>query len=323
MKAMIYTRYGSPEVLHHANLPIPTPKADQVLVEVGAASVNSADVRLLQGQPFVIRLAGYGLFRPKHRVLGTDIAGTVEAVGDRVTAFKPGDAVYGDLSGSGMGGFAEYAVAPATALAPMPPTLGFEGAAAVPLAGVTALQALRDTGKLQPGERVAINGASGGVGTFAVQIACAMGAEVTAVTSAGKLDLMRDLGAADAIDYSREDFTARAGQYDVILGINGYHPLADYLRALRPGGRYVAVGGSDAQIFDALMRARFTRKPDGKKLVSMMAKPNAADLRALTAWIERGAVKPIIERSYPLTATADAMRDLLKGHATGKFVIVP
>lgn len=321
MKAMIYTQYGSPGVLRPADVPKPTPKAGEVLVRVHAAAVNSADIRLLRGQPFVVRLMGYGLFRPKHTILGGDIAGRVAAVGRGVTAFKAGDAVYGDISNDGLGGFAEYVAVPQTALAPMPANLSFEAAAAAPLAGITALQAVRDKAQVRAGDQVAINGASGGVGTFAVQIARALGAEVTAVASASKLETLRGLGAAEVIDYAREDFTMRAGQYNAILGINGYHPLAHYARALKPGGRYVMVGGTDAQIFEALLRAPFTRKRDGRRLGSLTAKATPADLRALTALIETGAVKPVIERCYPLAELADALRYLDAGHAQGKLVI--
>ena len=321
MKAMIYTQYGSPDGLRLVDMPKPIPKTGEVLVKIHAAAVNSADIRLLRGQPFIVRLTGYGMFKPKHTILGSDIAGRVEAVGSGVTEFKPGDFVYGDLSNDGMGGFAEYVAAPQAVLAPMPSTLRFEEAAAVPLAGITALQALRDKGQVRAGERVAINGASGGVGTFAVQIAHALGADVTAISSASKLELLKELGAAQVIDYASEDFTERVGQYDVILGINGYHSLAHYARALKPGGRYVMVGGTDAQIFEAMLRAPLMPKRDGKRLGNLMAKTTSADLRALAALIERGAVKPVIERCYPLADTAEALRYLEAGHARGKLVI--
>ena len=322
MKAMIYTQYGSPDVLRLAEVPKPAPKAGEVLVSIHAAGINSADIRLLRGQPFLVRLMGYGLFKPKRSILGGDVAGRVEAVGSGVTLFKPGDSVYGDLSNSGMGGFAEYVAAPEAAFAPMPTNLSFEEAAVVPLAGITALQALRKA-HVQAGERVAINGASGGVGTFLVQIARALGAEVTASASAGKLEMLRGLGAAEVIDYAREDFTERSGQYDVILGVNGYHPLAHYARALRPGGRYLMIGGTDAQLFEGLLRAPFMPKRDGKRLGAVTAKATPADLRALTAFIERGEVKPVVERCYPLAEAAEALRYLDAGHARGKLVITP
>lgn len=321
MKAMIYTQYGPPDVLRLADLPVPAPKAGEVLVKIQAAAVNSADIRLLRGKPFVVRLSGYGVFKPKQIVLGCDIAGQVEAVGSGVTAFKVGDAVYGDLSNHGMGGFAEYVAVPQAALAPMPSNLSFEEAAAAPLAGITALQAVRDKGQVRAGERVAINGASGGVGTFAVQIARDLGAEVIAVASASKLEMLRGLGASQVIDYAGTDFTACPGQYDVILGVNGYHPLAHYARALKPGGRYVMVGGTDAQIFEAMLRAPLMPKRDGKRLGNLMAKSTPDDLRALTALIERGAVKPVIERCYPLAKAAEAIRYQDAGHVRGKLVI--
>jgi len=322
MKAMIYTQYGSPDDIRLADVPQPTPKAGEVLVKIHAASVNSADVRLLAGKPFLVRLMGYGLLKPKRPILGSDIAGRVERVGDGVTAFKVGDAVYGDLSNHGLGGFAEYAAVPQTALAPMPTNLTFEEVAAVPMAAVTALQALRDKAQLRAGERVAINGASGGVGTFAVQIARAFGADVTAIASATKLTMLRELGAVQVIDYAREDFTARGEQYDVILGVNGYQPLAHYARALKPQGRYVMVGGTDAQLFEALLRAPLLRKRDGKRLMSLSAKTTAPDLHAVTALVEHGTVKPVIERCYPLEAVAEALRSLAAGHVRGKLIVM-
>jgi NADPH:quinone reductase-like Zn-dependent oxidoreductase len=320
MKAMIYTQYGSPDVLRLAEMPKPTPKAGEVLVKIQAASVNSADIRLLRGQPFLVRLMGYGLLRPKHPILGGDIAGQVEAVGHGVMAFQPGDNVYGDVSNSGMGGFAEYVAVPEAALAPLPAPLSFEEAAAMPLAGITALQAVQKAG-VRAGERVAINGASGGVGTFAVQIAHALGADVTAIASASKLEMLQQLGASQVIDYASEDFTAQVGRYDVILGVNGYHPLAHYARALKPGGRYVMVGGADAQIFEALLRAPLMRKRDGKRLSSLTAKSTPADLRTLSSLVEQGAVRPVVERCYPLAELADALRYLDAGHTRGKLVI--
>lgn len=319
MKAMVYTQYGSPDVLRLADVAKPTPKDDQVLVKVHAAAVNSADDRALRGEPFIARVF-FGLFKPKNPILGVDVAGVVEAVGRNVTRFKVGDAVYGDLSGSGSGSFAEYVAAPAHLLAHKPAHLSFEEAAAVPMAGVTALQGLREKGRLQAGERVLIYGASGGVGTFAIQIAKALGAEVTAVTSTGKVEMARALGAAHVVDYTRDDFAANGAQYDVILAINGYRPIADYARALRPGGRYVMAGGSDAQIFEATLRGPLMSR-GGKTLGHLFAKPNADDLAFLGELIEAGVVKPVIERCYPLSETADALRYLGSGHARGKVVI--
>lgn len=323
MKAMIYTQYGSPDVVRPANVPKPTPKAGEVLVKIHAAGVNSADVHLLRAEPFLVRFMGYGLLKPKRTILGSDIAGVVEAVGSGVTTLRPGDSVYGDLSNHGLGGFAEYVAVTEAALAPMPAGLSFEEAAAIPLAGVTALQAVRDHAKVKVGDRVAINGAAGGVGTFAVQIAIALGAEVTAIASAGKLDMLRGLGAAHVVDYAREDFTTRAGQYDVVLGVNGYRPLAHYLRALKPGGKYLMVGGTNDQFIDAMLRAPLTAKRGGRRVSIVIAKSTPGDLRALTALIERGAVKPVIEQCQPLAALADMLRYIDAGHARGKQVVVP
>ncbi|MCU0476684.1 MAG: NAD(P)-dependent alcohol dehydrogenase [Anaerolineae bacterium] len=321
MRALVYDRYGAPDVLRLSELPTPTPKTGQVVVRVCACGLNSADLRLLKGEPFVMRLMGYGLFRPKYRVLGSDIAGRVEQVGAGVTAFKVGDAVYGDLSGCGLGGLAEYVAVPEAALAPMPPSLSFEQAAAVPMGALTALQALRDKGAVKAGERVAINGAAGGVGTFAVQIAVAMGAEVTAVASAGNLDGLRALGAAHVVDYAREDFTERIGEYDVILGVNGYHPLAHYGRALRAGGRYVMVGGSDGQLFEGLARAPFMPKRDGKRFTNLTASTSVEDLRAVSAMIERGVVRPVVEQVVGLAEAVEGFRQLATGRARGKRVV--
>lgn len=320
MKAIIYTHYGSPDNLRLTDVAKPTPKDDGVLVKVHAAAVNSADDRALRGEPFIARVFAFGLFKPKHPILGVDVAGVVEAVGRSVSRFKIGDAVYGDLSGSGSGSFAEYVAAPANLLAHKPAQLSFEEAAAVPMAGVTALQGLRDKGKLRAGEKVLIYGASGGVGSFAIQIAKALGAEVTAVTSTGKIDMARALGADHVVDYTREDFAADGAQYDVILGVNGYRPIGDYARALRPGGRYVMVGGSDAQIFEAMLRGPL-HSGGGKTLGYLYAKPNADDLAFVGTLIEAGKVKPVVEGCYPLSETAEAMRALGSGHARGKVVI--
>lgn len=320
MKAIVYTQYGTPDVLRLTNVAKPTPKDEQVLVKVHAAAVNSADDRAMRGEPFIARVFAFGLFRPKNPILGVDVAGTIEAVGRNVTQFRVGDAVYGDLSGSGCGSFAEYVAAPANLLAHKPARLSFEDAAAVPMSGVTALQGLRDKGQIKAGERVLIYGASGGVGTFAVQIAKALGAHVTAVTSTSKLEMARTLGADAVVDYTREDFAADGAQYDVILAVNGYRPIADYARSLRLGGRYVMVGGSDAQIFEAFLRGPLMSR-GGKKLGHLYAKPNAGDLAFLGELIEASKVRPVIERCYPLSETAEALRYLSAGHARGKVVI--
>ena len=235
MKAIVYTKYGSPDVLQLKEVEKPAPKENEVLVKVQAASVNAADWHLLTADIFLVRLNA-GLLKPKNTILGCDIAGRVEAVGRDVTQFKPGDKVFGDVFGHNYGGFAEYVTAPESDLALKPANLSFEEAAAVPLAAKTALQGLRDLGQIQAGQKVLINGASGGVGTFAVQIAKSFGAEVTAVCSTRNLDMAHTLGADHVIDYTKEDFTQNGQRYDLILAANGYHPISDYKRALSPKG---------------------------------------------------------------------------------------
>ena len=319
MKAVIYERYGSPDVLRLTEIAQPVPGPGQVRVQIRAAGVNAADWHLLRADPFLARLDA-GLFKPKRPVLGADIAGVVDTVGEGVTRFKPGDAVYGDLAGCGFGGFAEYAAVPESVLSPMPSNLAFSEAAAIPMAAVTALQALRDKGGVGPGKHVLINGASGGVGTFALQIAKVLCAEVTAVCSTSKLEQARALGADHVVDYTREDFTRTGQTYDVIIAANGNRSLGDYKRALALGGVYVMVGGSTSQIMQAVIFGSL-RSGGGKKLTNLMAKPNAADLAVITSWIEAGHVKPIMDRTYPFEQTADAIRYVEEGHARGKVVV--
>jgi NADPH:quinone reductase-like Zn-dependent oxidoreductase len=255
MKAVVCTKYGSPDVLQLQEVEQPSPKDDEVFIKIHAASINSRDWRMMRANPFVIRLAAGGLLRPKNRVLGADVAGQVETVGRNVRQFKPGDEVFGYLpSSTGRGTFAEYVCANENAITLKPAKLSFEQAAAVPVAAMTALQGLRDNGNIQPGQKVLINGASGGVGTFAVQIAKALGAEVTAVCSTRNLDMARSIGADHVIDYTREDFTQKGERYDLILAVNGYHPISDYLSALNPEGTYVVAGGSMFQLIQAADR---------------------------------------------------------------------
>ena len=252
MKAIICPRYGSPDVLQLREVEKPVPQADEVLIQIHAASLNSRDLRMLRANPFFMRLMPGGLFRPKNKILGCDFAGQVEVIGSRVTQFKPGDEVFGYLpSATGRGTFAEYVCAREKYISLKPANLTFEQAAAVPLAAMTALQGLRNKGNIQPGQKVLINGASGGVGTFAVQIAKAFGAEVTGVCSTRNLEMVHSLGADHVIDYSEEDFTQNGQQYDLILAVNGYHPISDYLRALKPEGSYVVAGGSMLQLVQA------------------------------------------------------------------------
>jgi NADPH:quinone reductase-like Zn-dependent oxidoreductase len=322
MKAITYTRYGSPDVLRLEEVEKPTPRANEVLVKICAASVNAYDWRYMRADPFLVRLVG-GLFRPRNPRLGADIAGRVEAVGSEVSQFRPGDEIYGDLAASGNGAFAEYIAVPEQALALKPANLSYEQAAAVPMAAVTALQALRDGGKLRTGHKVLINGASGGVGTFAVQIAKAFGAEVTAVCSTRNVELVRSLGADHIIDYKREDITRSAQRYDLILAVNGYHPLSAYRRLLRPEGRYVMVGGSGAQLFETLLLGPLLSLSvvGHKKLASFSARPRSKDLLVMKELLEAGKVVPVIDRCYLLGETAEAIRYLEDGHARGEVAI--
>jgi NADPH:quinone reductase-like Zn-dependent oxidoreductase len=319
MKAIRYTRYGSPNVLQFVDVEKPTPKDDEVLVKIHAASVNALDWHLLTADIFLVRF-GEGLFKPKRSRLGADMAGRVEAVGGAVTHFKPGDAVYGDIEPFGSGAFAEYAAAPAKALTPKPASLTFAEAAALPVAGLTALQGLRDVGKIRAGQRVLINGASGGVGTFAVQIAKAFGAEVTAVCSTRNVEQAYTIGADHVIDYTKTDFTRSGQQYDLIFAANGYHPLSAYKRALAPGGVYVMAGGKTKQIFDVMLWGWWHSRGH-KKLTNVMAHASTPDMLVLNELVEAGKVKPVIDRRYPLHQTADALRYLGAGHARGKIVI--
>lgn len=320
MKAIVYHTYGSPDVLKLEEVQKPAPQDNEVLVKVVAASVNAADWHLLRADPFLARFA-QGLLKPKNTILGVDVAGRVEAVGSKVTQFRPGDEVFGDLSACGYGTFAEFVCGTEDAFALKPATLSLEQAATVPLAAVTALQGLRDSGKIQAGHKVLINGASGGVGTFAVQIAKAFGAEVTAVCSTGKVEMVRALGADHVIDYTREDFTQNGLQYDLILAANGYHPLAAYQRALSPKGIYVMTGGTMPQLFQAMLLGPWRSRNTKQKMGSLMARPSQKDLLFVRELIDSGKVKPVIDRCYPLHRVPDAIRYLEEGHAAGKVVI--
>ncbi len=320
MKAIVYTHYGSPDQLRLAEVPKPTPAADEVLIKVRATGLNARDWRMLRADPFLVRMMN-GLFKPRNTILGADVAGTVETVGAAVTRFRPGDAVFAELSIDRSGGLAEYTCAAENAIAPKPANLSFEEAAAVPMAALTALQSLRDDGKVQPGQNVLIYGASGGVGTFAVQMAKVLGAEVTAVCSTTKMDMARALGADHVIDYTREDFSKNGRQYDLILAANGNRSLSDYERALTPTGIYVMAGGGTSQLFQAMLLGRFKTKAGGKTMRSVSAHTSQADLVLITALLEAGKIKPVMDRCYPLSETAEAMRYLEAGHAKGKVVI--
>jgi NADPH:quinone reductase-like Zn-dependent oxidoreductase len=320
MKAIVSDEYGLPDVLRLKEVEKPTPKENEVLVKVHATSVNAADWHYLTADIFLVRLSA-GLFKRKYTILGCDLAGVVEAVGRNVKRFKPGDAVFGDVFEHGLGSFAEYVVAPESALALKPANLSFEAAAAAPLAAATALQGLRDEGHIRPGQKVLINGASGGVGTFAVQIAKYFGAEVTAVCSTRNVDMARRLGADHVIDYTKENFTQNGQQYDLIFAANGYQPLSAYQQSLTPQGIYLMAGGTQRQMFETLLIAPFMSKRDGRQLGRVAAKPNQKDLECLKELLETGAVVSEIDRCYPLSETPEALRYLGEGHARGKVVI--
>ena len=320
MKAIVYEKYGPPDVLELEEVEKPIPRDNEVLVRVHAASVNDWDWGLLIGKPFVNRLVVSGLLKPKIKILGGDIAGRVEAVGRNVNRFKPGDEVFGDLSGCGFGGFAEYVCARENSLALKPASMTFEEAAAIPQGGVLALWGLPDKGKIQPGQKVLINGAGGGAGTFAVQIAKSFGAEVTGVDSTRKLDIMRSIGADHVIDYTQEDFTKNEQRYDWILDFAGYHSIVDYSRALSPKGIYVMVGGSAATFLQILLLGPLISMIGNKKMGLLMHKPNKG-LNFMKELFEAGKVKPIIDKHYPLSEVPEALRYFGKGHNRGKVVI--
>jgi NADPH:quinone reductase-like Zn-dependent oxidoreductase len=320
MKAIVYEKYGSPNVLQLKDVDKPVPKDNEVLVEVYAASVNDWDWGLLRGKPFVNRLAVSGLLKPKIKILGGDIAGRVEAVGRNIKQFQPGDEVYGDLSSCGFGAFAEYVCARENALVLKPASMTFEEAAAVPQAAVLALQGLRAKGQIQPGQKVLINGAGGGAGTFAVQIAKSFGAEVTGVDSTRKLDTMRSIGADHVIDYTQEDFTKSGQRYDMILDEATHHSIFDYNRALSPKGIYVTAGGSIARIFQIVFLGPLISMTTSKKMGIMMHKPNNG-LDFFKELFEAGKVKPVIDKRYPLSEVPEALRYFGEGHNRGKVVI--
>ena len=321
MKAIVYTEYGSPDVLQLKEIAKPTPKDNEVLVKVYAVSVNAADLHLLRADPFLIRLSS-GLLKPKNQILGSDIAGRVEAVGKNVKEFKPGDDVFGDISANGWGGFAEYACAREDAFVLKPANLSFEEAAAVPMAAVTALQGIRYAGQIRPGQKVLIHGASGGVGAFALQLAKSFGAEVTAVCSTRNLDVARSIGADHVIDYTKEDFTQTGQQYDLIIAANGDRSISEYRRALSPKGTYVQTGGSMRQMTQAMLQGPWISRAGSQKMGNMgVAKPNQDDLVIVKELLEAGKVKPVIDRCYPLSETADGLRYFEEGHAQGKVVI--
>lgn len=320
MKAIVYEQYGSPDVLKYKEVPKPEPAENEVQVKLRATGLNAADWHMMRADPFLVRFEA-GLTAPKRQILGADIAGEVEAIGPGVTQFRPGDAVYGEIAGCGWGGLAEYVCAKETCLAPKPANLTWEQAAAVPMAAFTALQALRDKGQVQAGQKVLIHGAGGGVGTFTVQLAKVFGAEVTAVCGPRNVQQARTLGADHVIDYTETDFAEQGQLYDLILAVNGSRSLADYRRCLRPGGVYVMVGGSTGQIFQALLLGPIYSLVGGRKMGNLLAHTSQSDLIYLKELLEAGKIAPVMDRCYPLEKAPDAMRYLEEGHAQGKIVI--
>jgi NADPH:quinone reductase-like Zn-dependent oxidoreductase len=321
MKAIVRDTYGPTDVLELRDIDVPAAGEGEVLVRVRAAGVDQGVWHVMAGLPYPVRLAGYGLRAPKNPVLGADLAGVVEAVGNDVTRFRPGDEVFG----IGAGAFAEYARAPEDKLAPKPANLTFEQAAAVPGSGSTALQGLRDHGKVRSGQKVLIVGASGGVGTYAVQLATAFGADVTGVCSTAKVDMVRSIGAGRVIDYTRDDFADGEQRHDLILDIGGNSSLSRLRQALAPKGRLVITGGETGGRWlggtDRQIRALLLSPFVGQKLGTFICRENHEDLIVLTNLIEAGQVTPVIDRTYPLSEASDAIRYMRDGHARGKVVI--
>jgi NADPH:quinone reductase-like Zn-dependent oxidoreductase len=318
MKAIVYTRYGPPEVLRLREVTKPTPMDDEVLVKVQAVSVNRSDWEGLRGKPLYARIGG--LLRPRQQILGSDIAGRVEMAGRNVRRFRPGDEVFGDILPR-LGGFAEYVCARESTLTLKPPTMTFEEVAAIPQAAVIALQGIRDKGQAQPGQRVLIDGAGGGAGTFAVQLAKLYGAEVTGVDSTGKLDFMRSLGADHVIDYTQEDFTKNGNQYDLILDIVAHRSVFAYKRALRSNGSYFLAGGSVVTMLQILLLGPWISRTTGKKIRILAVRPNTEDVDFVKELIEAGTVMLIIDKAFPLSEVPEAISYVGDGRSQGKVVI--
>ena len=319
MKAMVYNKYGTTNVLNLKELEIPALKQNEVLVKIHAASVNSWDWDLLRGKPFLNRLGG--LLKPKYKILGADIAGRVEAIGREVNYISVGDEVFGDISWCGWGGFAEYVCVNAEALTLKPASMTFEEAAAIPQAGVLALQGLRDIGQIHEAKKVLINGAGGGVGTFALQIAKLYGAEVTCVDSKKKLDTLKSIGADHVIDYTEEDFAQKGQFYDLILDVVGTRSIFDYKRVLNPKGRYVMIGGSTSRILQLLILGPMIYKTESKKMAILIHKPNKNDQNFLKELFVAGKLVPIIDRRYSLHQVEEAILHLGEGNVKGKVVV--
>jgi NADPH:quinone reductase-like Zn-dependent oxidoreductase len=318
MKAIVYSRYGTPDNLQLTNVDTPVPRKNEVLVKVRAVSLNASDWEGLRGKPLYSRINGP--FRPRHHILGSDIAGNVEATGPGVTRFHPGDDVFADIL-SYMGGFAEYVCVPQSVLEPVPDGMSYEDAAALPQAGAIALQGIQEKGKIQSGQHVLINGAGGGSGMYAIQLAKLHGAEVTGVDNTEKLEFMRSLGADHVIDYTREDFTRNGRTYDLVLDVAGYRPVAAYNRVLAPGGRYLFVGGSMATLLKVLLIGPLTGRGVGKKIRVLAVRLGARHLAPIVELCQQGKIATVIDRRYPLSEVPEAMRYLGEGHAKGKVII--
>lgn len=320
MNAIPVPRYGSIDTLTVTDVERPTPKPREVLIRVAAASANPADIHIVHGTPLPIRLM-FGLTRPRITAVGSDVAGRVEAVGDGVTEFAPGDEVFGELSGAGCGAFAEYGTAPASLLARKPRSVGFAETAAIPIAGLTALQALRDHGRLQAGQRVLVVGASGGVGTFAVQLAKMLGAEVTGVCRTAKVETVRALDPDHIVDHTEEDVTKNGRTYDLIVDAGAYRSIFDYADSLTPTGRYVLIGGSMARFAQAGILGPLRSRKGGKRYISFMQKTNRADLEYLAGLVESGTIRPVIGARFSLEDAVEGLQALEAGRVPGKIVI--
>ena len=318
MKAVVYHKYGPPDVLQIKEVAKPTPTDDEILIKVHAVSVNRSDWESLIGKPLYARVGG--LLKPRRPILGSDVAGRVEMAGRNITQFQPGDELFGEIPGY-HGGFAQYVCAPEKTLARKPAGMTFAEAAAIPQAGVIALQGILNKGQVQPGQKVLINGAGGGAGTFAVQLAKLYGAEVTGVDNTGKLDFMRSLGADHVIDYTREDFTKNGKQYDLILDVIAHRSVFAYRRALKPNGTYFLVGGSVATLFQILLLGPWIRRTTSKKIRLLAVQPNRKDLVSITELCEAGKIVPVIDKRYPLSEVPEALRYLGEGRAKGKVII--
>jgi len=318
MKAVVYTRYGLPEVLRFTDVDRPAPEDNEVLVKVHAVSLNASDWEVLRGKPLYSRMAGP--FRPRHHILGSDIAGQVEATGRHATRFGPGEDVFADILSS-MGGFAQYVCVPQSALARMPDGMTHEQAAALPQAGAIALQGIRDRGQVQSGQKVLINGAGGGSGMYAIQLAKLHGAEVTGVDNAEKLEFMASLGADHVIDYTREDFTRNGRTYDVILDLAAHRPAAAYRGSLAPGGRYLYVGGSVATLLQVLLVGPLIGRGAGQKIRLLAVRLGVQHLAPIVELCQAGQITTVIDRRYPLPEVPEALSYLGEGHAKGKVVI--